>query len=192
MVPMLSKEHLIDMFEKQENLNIKYNGDEWRKSVSLGKVKFAFLDEVGEFLKEIESDWKWWKKYPNYHKQKAIFELIDIIHFALMLCLYENSVDEIKDHIFNLRPQTYDSVGDKENQFSKTITSFFRRIDDHSMIFMIFDLLNLIQQGAELLEVNPGDIYQAYVMKNSRNHERINGGVLVGKYDKKNETDLHL
>lgn len=184
---------LEQMILLQDTLNIKYGGENWRDNIKLGKAKFAVLDEVSEFLREIESEWKWWKPNGNYHKQKALYELIDVVHFALLILLLKNDVRDIISSIGEqgTGPTYFGPWDDVQDIFSDTITEFlglaaYSDIDDE-----LVRICNIIQIGGEVLGMtSPQDMYNAYVMKNQRNHERVDGGVLVGKYDKSKESDI--
>lgn len=184
---------LRQMIILQEDLNIKYGGADWRDNIPVGKAKFAVLDEVSEFLREIESEWKWWKPNGNYHKQKALYELIDVVHFTLLILLLKN---ELRDVISTLdeqgaNPNCLGWRASKESNFSDAITEFLGRAAYSGIEDELVRICNVIQTGATLLGcTDKQDIYNAYVMKNQRNHERVDGGILVGKYDKSKESDI--
>jgi dimeric dUTPase (all-alpha-NTP-PPase superfamily) len=197
---LVTKEELSTMLEMQEELNCKYNVVEWRKIVKQGNAKFALLDEVSEFLREIESNWKWWKNPVdcNYNKQRALFELIDVIHFAMLLCLHKTSLSTNKD-LVNLMLDSigsfrlmYGKVNDQENQFVKSITNFMGAVDNYNEYNTVCGLINIINNGGILIDLKPGEIYQAYLMKNARNHNRVTGGIMTGDYDKSKEEELIL
>ena len=196
---LVTKEELFVMFEMQEELNIKYNGTEWRKVVKLGQAKIAMLEELSEFNREIELNWKWWKNPSDrtYDEQKALFELVDMIHFALLLCLRNLSVDSNKIYVEDVFKHDasrlmYGKVNDQENQFIKSINLFLLDIDRQDAYYSICGLVNIINNGGILLDLKPGEIYRAYLLKNERNHERVDGGVMTGDYDKSKEKDLVL
>lgn len=194
---LVRKEALQQMFFKQEELNMMYNGLVWRNKVTIGSAKLAFMDEVSEFLREIEADWKWWKPIGgNYHKQKALFELIDVIHFGLLLILYHHPLDQILVHIAEHSPipMMYDieNSEDKHNELATAISWFTNSLDYGVLDMKLTALLNLMQVGGELIGLKDGDILQAYIMKNEVNRGRVEGGVMEGKYDKSQEKELTL
>lgn len=196
-VLLVSNDELLEMTFKQEVLNMKYNGLIWKDKVKVGAAKFALMDEVSEFLREIESDWKWWKKVgSSYHKQKALFELIDVVHFALVLVLHRQRMHEVLKHIHTEKPQAqmYDIMDgdDPQNEFAKAVTWFLNAVDFNNLDMMLNGVCNIIQTGGEMLGLEPGEIFQAYLLKNARNHERVEGGVMEGKYDKSQEKELEL
>ena len=191
-----SKVDLSKMFDMQEILNIKYNGKNWRHEVSSGKLKLAFLEECSEFTSELESDWKWYKnKDAKYNRQAALFELVDSIHFAMSLALYRHPLDYIKLRLnwaSGYSPTMYSPVTDKHNQYVKAITRFLTACDRDNLEDMIIGILNMCQVGGQMFECSPGEIFQAYCIKNQRNHLRVEGGVMTGDYDKSKELELKL
>lgn len=187
-VEILTPEQLFNMFDRQEELNIKYSGDDWRNRLTLTQIKCAILDEVSEFLREIESDWKWWKKDANYNKQKALFELIDIIHFSMMAMQFVGvKLDQNLEQLYLYK----DKSGEPLDRFVKSVNRFISSLEN-SNYYIMDDLMTIISSGSDILGLRNGDIYTAYVMKNDRNHERIAGGILTGHYDKAKEAELKL
>jgi hypothetical protein len=68
---------------RQERVNVRFNGPEWRK-IPAHKWMCAAHVEFAEFLEECEQDWVWWK--PTNGKadyDKRLEELVDTIAFAL-------------------------------------------------------------------------------------------------------------
>jgi dimeric dUTPase (all-alpha-NTP-PPase superfamily) len=191
---LINAADLSEMVIAQESLNIKYNGENWRRETSMGKFKFAMLCEVAEFLDEITSQWKWYAKVGLTHNHnKATFELVDIIHFAISLTLYRRSPESINNEIiFVNQPNMFGPVYDQQNQFAKALTAFMRSVDNENLEGIVTHLFNIIQTGGELLELKPGVIKTAYDIKNMRNQERVAGGVMVGMYDKSKENELTL
>lgn len=199
-IQLINREQLEELIHMQETLNCKYGSTKWRDNFSFGQAKIAVIDEVGEFIREIESDWKWWKVNPNYHKQKALFELIDIVHFALMMALYHTDNSTLAmtstdltndDFVFTPSDDKYDdfslAISDLL-QMSKPEGDFGRLNAKRDSLRVILDVIN--SGGALLGGLDSNAIYQSYIMKNHRNHTRVDEGVLVGRYDKNNERDL--
>lgn len=198
---LINADILKRMLAMQERLNVKYNGEEWRDKVKMTKVKLAILDEVSEFLREIEATWKWWKHDPTYNRQKALYELIDLVHFGLLAMLHrydlEGLTKRIEVDMHNVVHPThvgsYSMTVLKQEFFMDALLQFLQLIDDTEQDYrnIIYLFCNLVQAGGELIGVtDPQEIYTAYVMKNQRNHERVDGGVMVGTYDKSKESEL--
>lgn len=198
-IQLINRNQLEELIYMQETLNCKYGTVNWRDNFSFGQAKLAVLDEVSEFIREIESDWKWWKVNPNYHKQKALFELIDIVHFTIMMALYHTDVSTLAmaSTDVNLDNKPSESSGDKYDDFSVAIGSLITsgNIAERGLfqegIRNLYQIVDIINTGGALLGITDVNaIYQSYIMKNNRNHQRVDEGVLVGRYDKSNERDL--
>jgi hypothetical protein len=195
---LVNSKELIYMFLAQELLNEKYNGKDWRDQVSRGKAKIAFLDEVSEFARELEPTWKWWSgkaQAKTIDRDKAIFELIDAIHFGLLLILHQYSPEEIIQEI-NRRIPPEASVkvyqGDPHDNFSDSVANFLKGVNFNCRV-AISMLLDVIESGGWLIGgLNSGDLFVAYGMKNKLNAKRVEGGQLQGTYDKSREAELKL
>jgi dimeric dUTPase (all-alpha-NTP-PPase superfamily) len=174
-------EQLVEMLELQEVLNKKYNGEKWRKAFSIGMAKSAMLVEVAEMLDEIQASWGWWKKNPRPTDVIAAhFEFIDVIHFAMLLLLYHNDVEDvvriIKDDSPNYDSDMAGPVGDPHDAFITAITRFMTGIRMELRHTAIVNFKNIIETGSLLLGMYPGDVYKAYRIKNEINHKRVDNG----------------
>lgn len=186
--------HLQRMFLEQEKLNKKYNGENWRDGIQMGYMKTAYWDEVGEFARELTPDWKWWSgkaKAKTIDFDKALYELIDVIHFGLMLILFRHDITQVVFRL-GLKPtieaDMYGVVDDKYDHFIKANTRFLYSVAQHNLEQEIRNLLNVIETGCNVLGVQYADtVYYAYMEKNSLNHKRVEGGQLEGTYDKSTE-----
>lgn len=184
-------EELKFMLEAQEQLNIKYSGDEWRNNITMGQAKFALHEEVAEFINELRPAWKWWGKVEKLDRDKAIFEYIDVLHFAMLIALFNFYPDEL---------ETFLPVGgdmgmnhiDMYNQFSKAIQRFLIQVDQHNIQDVVVGLYNIINIGAKILDLKDGEVFEAYLKKNALNHKRVENGALDGSYDKSKEESLSL
>lgn len=194
-IEYVSNEQLIEMIHAQEALNKKYNGEDWRKSVRLGWAKMAFLTELSEMGDEILPTWAWWKKnIVGTDWNKAKFEFIDVLHFAMLLALYRYDVAQLELWIPKEHNQAdmYGPVGDPHDQFIRAVTRFLRAVDQENRSEVVIGLRNIIQTGAILVGMQRGEVYRAYQLKNKLNQERVAGGIMEGKYDKANERELTL
>ena len=195
---LISLDELKEMFKAQEVLNKKYNGENWRDSITPGRAEAAFTDEVAEFLREIEPIWKWWSgkaKAKVIDKTKAAFELIDMIHFALMIVLYRFSLDKVLFTIeeeFEYTPSP--RVETESEPLSKFTTAYIEFLANcrYSINYgMVRRVIELIETGGVLLGLEPGQIYEAYQKKNALNSKRAEPQ-MAGTYDKSKEQDLTL
>lgn len=189
----ITRPQFVEMVVLQEELNEKYSGKSWRKTVPMGKIMSAFFTEYSEFLAEIETKWLWYKKEPNFDKSKAIYELIDVIHFGLTLCLCRHSVNEIEALLSsdpNLGPYIYGHADDEMCKINRSVNRFIWAVDNDNLEYMIIGMSNIIKSGADLLDLEEYSIFDYYKIKNNRNHQRVDGGILDGKYNKNNESEL--
>lgn len=190
---LITQNELIDMFERQADLNVKYNGTDWKSRMTSTMIQCAILDEVGEFLREIETEWRWWKFDKNEDKQKALFEYIDILHFMMVYILYDKPLHNVDIEITNIDLKIFSAKIEDRNaalrKFVTAIRDFSYYVDngDWELPF-----LASIQAVSSLLNLEDGDIYKAYLLKNKQNHKRVEGGLLEGKYDKAQEEELKL
>lgn len=190
---------LAKMFEAQEVLNKKYNGEEWKTNITFGRAEAAFIDEASEFLREIEPMWKWWSgkaQAKAIDHNKATFELIDIIHFGLMIVLYRFSLDHVLytlEEDFEYQPSAFITMieGDELGRFTTAVNKFIEA-DRYSIRFtLIKRLIDVIETGGNLLGLKPGQIFEAYQKKNALNSKRA-APQKAGTYDKSTEAELTI
>lgn len=189
------------MFKAQEVLNKKYNGENWKDGITMGKSHAAIMDEVSEFLREIEPRWKWWSGRAlerEIDQQAALFELIDIIHFAMMIVLYRHKLDHViytLDDDFDYHPSAFVEIVDADDhvgRFTQAVIQFLKDSPYAIRWTMIRRLIDIIETGGTLLRLEPGQIFEAYQLKNQLNHKRVEGGQKQGKYDKSQEQKLSI
>lgn len=188
---LINAYQLSEMFKAQEELNKKFNGEYWRRALTMGQAKFAFNDEVAEFGQELSGSWKWWKadKKP-LDKQKALFELVDAIHFGMLLVLYRNDLNAVLTRVLDPNgPECtmYGRVSDPLNYFLRSVQRFYSALEFDQLDASITGLINVIETGGFLLDLTPGEIYGAYLTKNHLNHLRVEGGDKYGLYDRSKE-----
>jgi dimeric dUTPase (all-alpha-NTP-PPase superfamily) len=183
---MLNDE-LREMFRLQEALNIEYKGVEWDDVFKIGQIKAALMTEVGEFLNEVTSDWKIWVKGTKFDKEKAVFEFIDVVHFMLMASLFTES-DETLAEATCMDSPLY-MMEDKYDQFFLHFNGFLSALDRRDIVGQIFHIKATIEVAAGILNMEPGEMFTAYKLKNELNLERARGGI---NYDRSNERELKL
>lgn len=194
---LVTVDELKEMFKSQEILNRKYNGENWKEGVTLGRAEAAFIDEGSEFLREIEPYWKWWSgkaQAKTIDVNKATFELIDLIHFGLMIILYRFPLEHILytlDDDFEYQPCALIAVEEDDlAQFTIAFTSFLS--NRYTIRYTkIKRLIDIIETGGNLLGLKPGQIYEAYQKKNALNGQRA-APQKAGTYDKSKEVELTL
>lgn len=201
MLPTLvTLDELKQMFKAQDVLNKKYNGEQWKENITNGRAEAAFIDECSEFLREIEPYWKWWSGKAQAKVidiNKATFELIDIIHFGLMIVLYRYHLDAViftLDDDFEYEPSAFLTNPDDQDdldKFTTSITSFLKSYRDHICFTVVKRLIDVIEMGGELIGLKPGQIFEAYQKKNELNSKRA-APQKAGTYDKSKEQELSL
>ena len=78
-----------ELFEKQNELDKLILRS---KKVSLSNKELlksrliALVAEVGEFLQEEESTWKYWKDKPRNDREDKLNEVVDILFFYASIC----------------------------------------------------------------------------------------------------------
>lgn len=189
---LINAYQLSEMFKAQEELNKKFNGENWRRGLTMGQAKFAFNDEIAEFGQELSGSWKWWKaeKKP-LDKQKALFELVDAIHFGMLLVLFRNDLSAVLNRVLDPNgPECdmYGQVSDPLNYFLRSVQRFYSALEFDQLDASITGLINVIETGGKLLDLEPGEVYAAYAAKNKLNHLRVEGGDKYGLYDRSKET----
>lgn len=186
--------NLIRMLHWQAELNIIYSGCGWKNTISAGEIESAMIKEYSEFLDEVQDKWCWYKKSPDVDRDKAIFELIDFLHFALMLVQLEHNIPDIENAITNRQtePNVDIHAEDPFKVMSRTLALFIISFEDKDIKLMVQQLRNMIEIGGTMLDMVPGEIEKAFHLKNMRNRERVNGGILKGEYKKEDEVPLTM
>lgn len=185
---------LIRMLHWQAELNIIYSGCGWKNTVLAGEIESAMLKEYSEFLDEVQDKWCWYKKAGEFDRDKAIFELVDFLHFALMLMQYEHSLDSLSSCVTNRNcfPDVDVLAEDPFKVMSRSIAFFILSFENKDPFEMTRQLRNMIEIGGTMLDMVPGEIEKAFHLKNQRNRERVNGGILQGQYKKEDEVPLKM
>jgi dimeric dUTPase (all-alpha-NTP-PPase superfamily) len=163
------KKKIATMLELQDSMNSKVNPD-WR---SAGNEWYrAIWMEASEMLEHY--GWKWWKKQEADAMQVKL-EIVDIVHFALSICLEENENSEL-------------------DTIAAAIELAFENPKATADIRTTIELLakeTLIDQGAHFAIISgvmkhvamPFDeLYEIYVGKNVLNMFRQDHGYKEGTY----------
>jgi dimeric dUTPase (all-alpha-NTP-PPase superfamily) len=165
------KQKLITMLELQDAMNSKVNAD-WRNA---GNEWYrAIWIEASEMLEHY--GWKWWKKQ-DPDMMQAKLEVVDIVHFALSICLESEANSEL-------------------DTIAAAIEVGFENPEKTADIRTTIELLakeTLINQGAhfsiiagvmEHLDMSFDELYRIYVGKNVLNMFRQDHGYKEGTYRK--------
>ncbi len=175
---MFNKAQFVQVFQMQNDLNIKAAGADW-KSKNL-PWDLAVIREVGEALDHL--NWEWWKKtQPNYEQAKL--EIIDIIHFAVSGAsilsddiekMYEEAVTELDTASAEVMNQvaTWD------------VFEFLREITVTAVMRNYGFTMYLAIRAANSLGMSTDEVFNAYVAKNVLNAFRKANGYKEGTYIK--------
>lgn len=157
------KEQLGDMFGKQKELDNRIlNGDKYHYN----EVLMALFVELGEFMNEIPTKFKYWKKSAKDDYEKALEEYVDCLHFAMSLAIVEEKgLYRCKEYC-----KCYDAV--QSEYFSHKY-----RDDYFDMMIIILDAYGIVRvQKLFELGIVVGftwdEIYNMYLKKNKINHKR--------------------
>ena len=207
-----------DILTRQKGLNDAYNGATWfEDNIFTTRFRCAADVEFVEFLQEINIHWDWYSKKKNHiDKQKALFELVDVVHFMTAAVLRSGSLQYIIDgvelgmdeyfndpNLFFASPTGPDGnflreMQDRYGFFWKAINELTleqglteARVNDQ-LTRASLHLLTFIAEGIAALGYTAEEFHKAYVLKNERNHARVAGGVMRGIDVKSSETELVL
>lgn len=163
------KQKIIHMLEMQNAMNNKVN-ENWR---SAGFEWYrAIWMEASEMLEHY--GWKWWKKQdPDVMQVKL--EVVDIVHFALSICLVQGESAEIIAeniaHDFE-NPSSTDDVRTSIEWLAKETL-----IDQGAHFSIIAGIMGFIDMSFD-------ELYEIYIGKNVLNIFRQDNGYKQGSYQK--------
>lgn len=190
------------MLDRQERTNAAYTGVSWRGSMDNNKLMAAIMDEAGEFLREVKPVWKWWDKNAVMDREKALFEAVDMFHFLLTFYL-KTMAHEYNGVVTRFeKPETLTTTVESVNKILTTysainqcpLKTFNEALSNtlHYKVGFLHSILNMQVACCSILGYTPEEFYQAYILKNDRNLERVAKGVMDGVDVKATEQELHL
>lgn len=152
-----------NMFEKQKELDERIlNGDKYHYN----EVLIALFVELGEFMNEIPTKFKYWKKSAKDDYEKALEEYVDCLHFAMSLAIVEEEgLYQCKEYC-----KCYDEI-------QSECFSHIYQYDYFNMMITILDAYGIarIQELFKLgiiVGFTWNEIYNMYLKKNKINHKR--------------------
>lgn len=213
----LTFEQLSDMLQAQFKLNNAYNGQVWVTDPTfLWKFNAAADAELAEYLEEITALWKWYSSKPVLNQQEALFEGVDVLHFMLAGLLkaamnWKMNGEDLSEVIAptlyerytdpDLQLNAVDTEGFFYRQISRNYREFWRHVNNlftaeywrqDSLEGALVALLDFAACIAVSVGYDASKLYEAYKLKNDRNHERVMKGVMKGVDVKKAEEPLCL
>lgn len=208
-IPILTNNQLFEIFQLQTELNPLYDPT-WYNTHAV-KYLSAAKAELVEMLEEIEDQWKWYQHNPTSRPEKALFELVDVMHFLASYTLLtfrrdgkHIPLDEVKKScsyaddvfVFHLSPHNDGeefSMGlmahlyNLEGELSKAAVTQLKSLGVH------LTYMNQLCSGwLKLLGFTTAEYMEAHRKKNQLNRERATGGVMEGTYDKATERELTI
>ncbi|AUR97875.1 dUTPase/dCTP pyrophosphatase [Vibrio phage 1.244.A._10N.261.54.C3] len=191
-VTPLAVGHLIEILRLQVETNELYD-PQWRSNNTLIQFKIAANNEYTEMADEIETVWKWYTPNPTWEPEKALFELVDIVHFSASCILLPRS-EGVEDTLKTIQLQDKVFVtNDLLNEAYDWWLNFNQSVETHMLLAHPCECLcYFVGAMLELLGFTQEQYMQAHYKKNARNRLRATGGVIQGNYDKSTETELTL
>lgn len=183
---MTQLEMLQKMFDKQEELSIHTNGENWKER-DIPWYR-AVWTECAEMIEH--TDWKWWKK-GEVNLEQLQLELIDIWHFIMSDLLRENkNLKQVFDYVITSF-RMFDTQEDDNQTLQESIESLASAALKHISMLRYFMYLCY---KVEILSIE--QLYKLYIGKNILNGFRQNHGYKQGTYiknwNKKEDNDYMM
>lgn len=162
------------MFNKQDELNIHTNGNDWKTNKDL-KWYRAIWTECAELIDY--TNWKWWKKQDISIKDIEM-ELIDIWHFAMSDMMIHDNIDKCTEHTVSCFKAYFekDDILILPSVRNKTESLAYWSIRNLSFHLEAFVKL------CSSLNMDIENIYKLYMGKNILNKFRQDHGYKEKKY----------
>lgn len=161
-------EQLKELLTMQKALDAAIFRDKGITAYPVDNMKIALFVELGEMMNEFPTKFKHWKKSAVDNREKGLEEYVDALHF--MLSLYNHYCDiEILDEDPTFH---YESNLDLLAGFGDLVNYLVRCVeqcDGGNGIKALFEIGNFLEFEWE-------EIYEAYMNKNSVNHQRNKNG----------------
>lgn len=167
-----------EMLEAQKKLDeriIQGNGLTYEDLYNSDRYQHALLDELGELNHELKANWCWWKKtQAPVYRAKVLEEFVDCLHFVLSWQLATLEVEPNVGYLpaeaaWNAYKRGDGCTTVQAVVYVKGVSKFFGHAYTAPPVSAMIRLMN----G---LELDYGDVYNAYMAKNRVNHERQDNG----------------
>lgn len=182
---MITAEQIISLVDLQKATNVAYFGETWKHYWHQCAVENSVFREWAEFLDEVTSDWKIYGDGIHFNHDKAVYEIVDVVHFMLCDVLIQGNESELAEQ--------YELMGSMEFYVPNPGTI---RLQGVTFLFKEFmrdpTCLNLgtfLGHVCSYLNIDGETYMKAHKRKNDRNRLRAAGGT---DYDKSTETPLTL
>jgi dimeric dUTPase (all-alpha-NTP-PPase superfamily) len=199
-----TKTDLVELLKKQEELNVKYSGENWRDVSNLTHWYVALFTEVSEFLESaprvgvVGSDgWKFWRKNLENDIQNMKVETIDVLHFGLSIVLYkagslDSAISLATEEIFVADYEEF-KVYTESEEFSdfEALDSLMNSVCELYSVSIkgdclqeVLDIVSTMEAITCMADNCEPFVLNGYIKKNQLNHKRVESGYQTGEYDK--------
>lgn len=161
---MTETEMVLEMLKMQEALD-KSVIEEKNVNPTLIQRRVALMDEVGELIHELKSDWCWWKDSQKpIDRQRVLEELVDVWHFALGIEIVKQTISRAFMNVYIQAVERQYTLG--EVNVYKLLTSIkFSYVCIGDIFHITWALGFTIEQ-----------VFEEYKRKNQINYERLANG----------------
>lgn len=173
-----------ELLDLQVATNVAYFGEDWKKVWNQNAAVNSIYREWAEFLDETTADWKVYGNDIGFDRTKAVYELVDVVHFMLCYILMDPAQDEIEEELAQLGEVEVASLVDAVEHHRLTYR-LGRFMDDPC----VKPLMLFLSAACSYMKLDIETYMLAHKRKNDRNRLRAAGGV---NYDKSSEQPLTL
>lgn len=161
---MTETEMVLEMLKMQEALD-KSVIEEKNVNPTLIQRRVALMDEVGELIHELKSDWCWWKDSQEpINWQRVLEELVDVWHFALGIEIVKQTISRAFMNVYIQAVERQYTLG--EVNVYKLLTGIkFSYVCIGDIFIITWALGFTIEQ-----------VFEEYKHKNQINYERLANG----------------
>lgn len=183
---MITAGHIKDLLELQMATNVAYFGTEWKNVWSENAVVNSIYREWAEFLDETSADWKIYGNDVGFDRTKAVYELVDVVHFMLCYVLLDRTKGEIEEELEGM------SEGDYAMSIVNGVVKHggaTYRLGQFMGDPCVRTLMYFLRASCSYMGLDFDTYLSAHKRKNDLNRLRAAGGAA---YDKSKETPLTL
>ncbi|WP_324672539.1 dUTP diphosphatase [Mycoplasma sp. 888] len=160
--------NLIKIFEMQKELDNKIREKSLSLNPTFNKEDFivqktlALLIEAAEYVNEVQS-FKYWKLQKNVNKLAVTEEFADLIHFLVNFAYKFDVLPEIEPKIIN------QDINIQFQHLFISLANIMKKVNKSNIEYAFQVALG----SFVMLGFTYEDLYDAYVLKNQKNYDRI-------------------
>lgn len=164
--------HMLQLQRKLDERIIQGNGLTYENILDAEGYRYALLDELGELNHELKKNWCWWKKsQKDVNHDRVLEEFVDMLHFVLSWSLAD---DEYTPH------QDWRQCSSDAAWNSYANQPYNAKLNTYQMADYIansdWSPINELIQLMKGIGLDFNEVYEAYIAKNTENHERQDRG----------------